>query len=91
MATPCRPIRILRAIFLSALLLAIPLGTLAAVIGNYLIRSFTPAFIVDGVLMATYFVSSVALAFWPCPQCHKRFVRFNIFWPRRCARCGHPC
>jgi hypothetical protein len=91
MANGCKSIRILRMTTTLALLFCVPLGYAAALIGFHLSGSFILGFVVAGFLMLTYLVSFVALAVWPCPQCHKRFVRFNALWPRTCAHCGKPC
>ncbi len=90
-ANGCKPIRILRVITISALLLCAPVGYVVALIGLHLSKSFVPGFVVAGLLMLTYLVSFIAGAVWPCPQCHKRFVRLNAFWPRSCSHCGQPC
>jgi hypothetical protein len=87
----CRPIRILRVVTISALLLCIPVGYAFALVGFWLARSFVAGFAAGGVLILTFVVSFIALAVWPCPQCHKRFVRFNAFWPRSCSHCGQGC
>jgi membrane protein YdbS with pleckstrin-like domain len=91
MANGCKPIRILRVITISALLLCAPIGFAFMYVGYWLARSFVPGFIAAGLLMLTYAVSFIMVAVWPCPQCHKRFVRFNAFWPRRCSHCGQEC
>lgn len=91
MTNACKPIRILRVIAISALLLCAPVAYAVALIGFHLTGSFVPGFIVGGLLMLTYLASFAALAVWPCPQCHKRFVRFNAFWPRSCSHCGQTC
>jgi hypothetical protein len=91
MSNGCKPIRVLRVITLSALLLCAPVGFAFALIGYRLARSFTAGFIATGLLMLTYLFSFVAIAVWPCPQCHRRFVRFNAFWPRACSHCGTRC
>ncbi len=91
MVDGCRPIRILRMLTVSALLLTGPIGYAVGYVGYRLARSFVPGFAVGALLMLTYLVSFIAVALWHCPQCHKRFVRFNAFWPRRCSRCGFSC
>lgn len=90
-AITCQPIRILRLITMSTLLLCAPLGYAFAFAGYRLARSFTPGFVCGGVLALACLVSFVATAVWPCPHCHKRFVRLNAFWPRRCSHCGFVC
>jgi ABC-type xylose transport system permease subunit len=91
MANGCKPIRTLRVITISALLLCGPIGFAFAYVGYWLAKSFVPGFIAAGLLMLTYLVSFIMVAVWPCPQCHKRFVRFNAFWPRSCSHCGQGC
>lgn len=87
----CKPIRILRVVTISALMLCAPIGYAFAFAGYRFANSFVPGFAAGGLLALTYLVSFIAVAVWPCPHCHKRFVRFNAFWPRRCTHCGFAC
>jgi hypothetical protein len=91
MADGCYPIRVLRLTFMVSLLLSGPVAYGVALIGFHVNSSFTPGFVVAGLFMLTCLVSFIALAVWPCPQCHRRFVRFNAFWPRSCSHCGQAC
>jgi len=91
MTDGCKPIRILRTTFLLSLLLCGPVVYGVFLIGFHVSRSFTAGFVLAGLFMVTCLVSFIALAIWPCPQCHRRFVRFNAFWPRRCSHCGQGC
>jgi hypothetical protein len=91
MTSGCKSIRILRVTFITSLLLSGPITYAAALIGFHLSGSFMSGFVVGGLIMLVCLGSFVSLAVWPCPGCHKRFVRFNAFWPRKCSHCGQAC
>ena len=67
MVNGCKPIRVLRMITVSALVLSAPVGFAFAFIGYRLAKSFIPGFAAAGLLMLTYLVSFAAMSVWPCP------------------------
>lgn len=60
-------------------------------LGLKLTGSATPGLVAGGLWLLAFASCGIALAVLRCPQCGKRFVRFNWIYPRHCARCGFRC
>jgi hypothetical protein len=87
----CRPIRILRRTFVLAWLLFPPIICGSIFLSLRIVGSYDLAFVAGGFMFAVFAAAACALRFWPCPQCGHRFVRYNMYWPRKCQHCSFPC
>jgi undecaprenyl pyrophosphate phosphatase UppP len=84
-------IRRVRAATVLLFVLAVPAVLGAAVLALKLAGTYLPALLLGAVWMLSFAVSATTLALLKCPQCGQRFIRFNWFFPRVCARCGFRC
>jgi len=51
------------------------------------LKNFNLTFVCAGVWGLLYLAAFARVAFYKCPNCHRRFHRY-VLWSRRCARCG---
>ena len=77
----CRPIRILRRVVVSILIFYTPSVFVVMVLGYRYTKSDVLGFGFAGIEMGFLIAAFLALAWWPCPQCGKRFAGYNAFWP----------
>jgi hypothetical protein len=84
-------LRRVRLATLALFLLWIPIVFPILVLGMMLTGSTLPGLVVGALWMLAFAACGVALALTRCPQCGRRFVKYNWIYPRHCARCGYRC
>jgi fatty acid desaturase len=86
----CIGLKRLRLALVILLLGFVPAMVIIGAINMAVLKNFNLTFVCAGVWGLLYLATFAKVAFYKCPNCHRRFHRY-VLWSRRCARCGFDC